>query len=76
MELSFYSPLWHNNKMLYGAAAMNVRLAQLGGADVYSHNIAAQAVQNALSGLMQAPTFTQHANNSNVVPLKRPRKSA
>ena len=36
---SFYDPYFYNGQTLWGAAAMNSRLARLGGLDAYTDNL-------------------------------------
>lgn len=74
--MSFYDPLHHDGKMLYGAAAMNVRVKQLGGADNFANSVARKAVKLALQELCSPQeNISEQHNSSNVIKFK-PKKAA
>lgn len=71
MAFSFYDPLRLDTHTIYGAAAMNYRLARLGGLNKYTQTLTERVTNMVIADLTSA---AQPANDSTVVPIRKKRR--
>lgn len=71
---SLYDPYLYQGQRLYGAAAMNARMADFGGADRYTALVGKRAAESVLEDLKRLSKVRQaSANDSHPIPKQRKR---